>query len=70
MEVTKVTAQTPLLYNQTSVILKVHSVFRLIKHVFSYITHNVCSRQTAVEKIPEHIQKPLWDDDKLEKSGQ
>ncbi|KAK9975512.1 hypothetical protein ABG768_020767 [Culter alburnus] len=26
--------------------------------------------KTAVEKIPEHIQKPLWDDDKLEKSGQ
>lgn len=66
MEVTKVTAQT-----QTSVISKVHSVFSSIKHVFSYITHNVCcSRQTAVEKIPEHIQKPLWDDDKLEKSGQ
>ncbi|XP_055045615.1 small ribosomal subunit protein uS10m [Misgurnus anguillicaudatus] len=25
--------------------------------------------KTAVEKIPEHIQKPLWDDNKLEPSS-
>lgn len=25
--------------------------------------------KTAVEKIPEHIQKPLWDDNKLEQSS-
>lgn len=27
------------------------------------------SVQTAVENIPEHIQKPLWDDNKLEQSS-
>ncbi|RXN08226.1 28S ribosomal mitochondrial [Labeo rohita] len=26
--------------------------------------------KTAIEKIPEHIQKPLWDDSNLEPSGQ
>lgn len=25
--------------------------------------------QTAIEKIPEHIQKPLWEDNKLDPSS-